>query len=289
MEVMLPLINLKNYAAFVGQAAGQLTTKGLKSLPENVTVPAYFSLKDQVPTIPPVARQNVSDLVDSLESALIANDGPKMFAQLLRRLESNRPNECRKLVDCLNGDPAVFDTWRKDYKGNLMASSQLLQWISKNGPPKGNFLSFLEMYRNLYFKTIPISFVDRNAFQNLLLHFRTVNESFTPGKTPSEALKNCTRLCDALISDQSSGKKQSRSGGKMKFLNDLLLIALVSLVWYDIRVHGQGSFNQSRLGGAMKRHGVTDKATELYQRAQPYLDQARPYWDKARDHALNLK
>lgn len=75
----------------------------------------------------------------------------------------------------------------------------------------------------------------------------------------------------------------------MKFLNYLLLIALVSLVWYDVRVHGQGHFDQSRLGVAMKRHGVTDKASELYQRAQPYLDQARPYLDKARDHALNLK
>lgn len=137
-EVMFPMVNLKNYAAFIGQAAGHLTSKDIKSVPESLTVPEYFKLKDQVSSLPPVARQNISELVEALEPPMIATHGAKMFGQLLRKLESNRPDECRKLVDCLNADPAAFDTWRKDYKGNLMASSQLLEWISTNGSPKSN-------------------------------------------------------------------------------------------------------------------------------------------------------
>ena len=123
----------------------------------------------------------------------------------------------------------------------------------------------------------------------MLLNFRKTNETIPQGKkTPSEALKNCTRLCEALLADQSRPSKKSGSGGRIKFWNYLLLISLIALVWYDVRVHGQGSFEKSRLGGALRRHGVTDKAVELYERtctaAQPYLDQAKPYLEKARPY-----
>lgn len=125
--------------------------------------------------------------------------------------------------------------------------------------------------------------LDRKDFQALLIHFRTVNESFPPGKSPSEALKNCARFCEALLVDQSRPSKKSGSS-KLKSLNWLLLVILVSLVWYDIRVHGHGRFDQSRIGMAMERHGVTDQVSQLYERARPYLDRARPYLDQARPY-----
>lgn len=141
MEVMLPLIHLKNYTAFVAQAAGQLLEKGIKSTQDTMTVSDYFRLKDQVSSLPSVARQNVASLVEALTEPMIAQSGGKMFGQLFRRLESNQPDECRKMVDCLDADAAAFDVWRKDYRSNLMASSQLLEWISTNRSPQSIYVN----------------------------------------------------------------------------------------------------------------------------------------------------
>lgn len=135
-EVMLPLIHLKNYTAFVGQAAGQLVEKGIKNLPESLTVNEFFRIKDLLSSYPSVARQNVSDLIDVISPAMISQGAGKMFGQLLKRLNSNQPEECQKLVQCLDADAAAFESWRKEYRNNLMSSSQLLQWITENEPPK---------------------------------------------------------------------------------------------------------------------------------------------------------
>merc|ERR1712136_175023 len=80
--------------------------------------------------------------------------------------------------------------------------------------------------------------------------------------------------------------------GTLKNLNWLLLIALVSLVFYDVRVNGHGNFAGSRIGLTFERHGVNAKATELYQRCEPYLAQVRektqPLIDSTTSYAIRM-
>jgi hypothetical protein len=80
--------------------------------------------------------------------------------------------------------------------------------------------------------------------------------------------------CEYLMGSKKNKKRPTKSGSKLKYLNYLMLIALVSLVYYDTRVYGEGQFMNSRLGKAAERSGITAKALELHQLAQPYLVQA---------------
>jgi hypothetical protein len=112
-------------------------------------------------------------------------------------------------------------------------------------------------------------------FQTTLSHFQTVNLSYSPSGKPPQGLKACTQHCEYLIGTKENKKRPTiKSGSKLKYLNYAMLIALISLVYYDTRVYGEGQFMNSRLGKAAERSGITAKALEFNQLAQPYLVQA---------------
>lgn len=266
---MLPLVSMKNYGAFVAQVAGYLTAKApsAKLSQDTLSVADYFKLTEQVQqnsSLPSAVRQPIADLVHALTLPMITAHGSKMFSQYLRRLTSSnasdRSDTCRHLIECLRADEHSFDVWRKEYRTNLPASSVLLQWIADHDQ---------DMFDN------------SASLRASLVHFQSINSSFSPtAKVPQHALKTCTQLCDQMLRGIRP-KKRSRS--KIKFFNYLLLIALASVVWYDIKVNGEGQFANSKLGLASKKYGVTAKAAELHERAQPYLDQASNNFAYLRD------
>jgi hypothetical protein len=259
MEVMLPLIGAKNYGAFVAQNAEYLSTKAssMKSISNILSVPAYFKLVDQVQQIPTAIRREVANLVQSLSQPMISAHGSKMFLQYLPKLVSDpagRSDLCRKLISCLRADDNTYENWRKVYRSNLFSSSLFLQWVTDN--------------EQAYAR-------ESRDFQTTLSHFQTVNLSYSPSGKPPQGLKGCVQHCEYLIGSKSNKKRPTKSGSKLKYINYLMLIALVSLVYYDTRVYGEGQFVNSRLGKAAERFGVTEKALELHQVAQPYLVQAQ--------------
>lgn len=257
---MLPMVSMKNYGAFVAQAAGYLTAKApsAKLSQDTLSVADYFKLTEQVQqgsSMPTAVRQPIADLVHALTLPMIAAHGSKMFGQYLRRINSSKASEraeiCRHLIECLRSDDQSFDAWRKEYRSSLPASSALLQWIADHD-------------HDMIDNSVP--------FRATLVHFQGVNSSFSPtAKVPQQALKTCTLMCDQLLSGVRP-KKKSRS--KVKLFNYLLLIALATVVYYDVNVNGRGQFAKSKLGLASEKYGATAKAAELHKQARPYLDQA---------------
>ena len=252
---MLPLISMKNYNGFVAQTAEYLSTK-VSNVKISLSVSEYFSLREQVQqgtSIPSSVRREVSNLVQALSDPMISIHGSKMFSKYLRMLitdASGRDEMSSNMVKCLEEDPQCYAIWQKEYRSTLVASSYFLQWIVDNDPD--------------FARQSP-------DFQATLNHFQTINSSFSPTAKVPAGLSSCIQLCDAL---RGTSKPKKRSGSKLKSLNYLLLFALISLVYYDTRVYGEGHFAGSRLGRAAERSGVTAKVLELHQHAQPYLAQA---------------
>ncbi|KAK4035573.1 hypothetical protein OUZ56_027661 [Daphnia magna] len=269
METMLPLISMKNYCAYVAQNAEYLASKtsSMKSLANSLTVADYFKLVEQVQqgTVPTTARKEVANLVQSLSQPMISAHGSKMFMQYLRKLVSDpsgRADMSKKMVSCLRADAHSYESWRKEYRSNLLSSSCFLQWVTDNEQTFAR---------------------ESQDFQATLCHFQTINSTYSPTSKPQQGLNGCIQLCEYLMGSKKNKKKPTRSGSKLKYLNYVMLIALAYLVYYDTRVYGDGQFVNSRLGKAAERSGITAKALELHQIAQPYLAEAEDHFVLLRD------
>lgn len=264
---MIPLLGLKNYGGFAAQMADYLASKvpDTKLSTSTLSVNDYFKLVDQVQqgTIPTNVRREVANFVQALAQPMLSAHGSKMFSQFLRRLvsvdSSSRAEISKNLALCLRTDANSFEIWRKEYRSNLVATSFLLKWISDKDA----------------------SFARKSEdFQETLHHFQSINDAFSPTAKVPQGLDSCIQLCDTLLGKDQPKKKSS---SKLKNLNYLLLIALISLVYYDTRVYGDGQFANSRLGQAAEQSGLTAKAMELHQRAHPYLSQAEDRFFHLRD------
>ena len=269
---MLPMIGLKNYGGYVAQNAEFLTTKASNSkLPMNfLSVPDYFKFVEYIQqgtSIPNSHRKEVTNLVEAITQPIISANGSKMFTQYMRRLAaepaSGRAEICKNMAQCLRSDARAYEIWRKDYnRSNLVASSYLLKWVADNDPK--------------FARQSP-------DFQSTLQHFQTINSTFSPTAKVPAGLNSCVQACVLLKATAKPTKK--RSGSKLKYINYLLLVALVSLVYYDIRVFGDGKFASSRLGKAAESSGLTAKVLELHQHAEPYLGRAEAKFIQLRDIA----
>ena len=255
---MLPLISMKNYGVFVGQSAEYLTTKVSKAKlsTSDLSVADYYQLVDRVQretsSISANIRREALSLVEALAEPVIRAHGSKMFVPSLRRLvsdSSSRTEVSSILINCLETDARCYEIWRKEYRSNLVASGYLLQYIADN-------------------KVVSVRASE--DFKMTLQHFQTVNSTFSPTSKVPLGLNHCTQLCNTFMRPKKEKKKSSSS--KLKYFNYFLLVALMSLVYYDTRVYGGGQFANSRLGKASERFGVTAKVLELRQKAQPYLD-----------------
>lgn len=269
---MLPLINLKNYGPFVGHSADYLATKlsNVKLSPNDLSVADYYNLVDQIQqetSLSANIRREATNLVQALAGPVIKAHGYKMFVPSLRRLvsdSSNRAEINRILTTCLETDAHSYEMWAKEYRSSLVASGYLLQYIADN-------------------KSVAVRSSD--DFKATLHHFQTVNSAFSPtGKVPL-GLNHCVQLCDSLTRSKTKQKSKRSKSNTLKYLNYILLVGLVSLVYYDIRVNGDGQFANSRLGKASERFGVTAKVLELHQRARPYLDPVEERLVQLRDVA----
>jgi len=273
MDAMLPLIHLKNYAGFVTQVAAQLTPKlkDVKLKADSISVTDYFNLSEQVTSsaLPASSRKDVAAFVAALARPMIAVHSAKMFAPLLHRLTSNSDELCRNLVECLKTDSRAIDSWRKEYKGNMRASSHILQYCVN--------------HESTWAKS-------SEEFRAALLQFSSINSSLAAADKNPDGMKSCQQLIETFVGT-AKPKKKTRS--TLRNINWLLLIALVSLVFYDTRVYGNGDFAGSRIGQALERNGVNAKAAQLYGHCEPYLaplrEKTQPMVDAASVYANQLK
>ena len=279
MEAMLPLIGLKNYAPFVGQVASQLTFKAkeVKSSKVTVTVADFFKLYDLVqgPTLTAAQQKDVQSLLLVLTRPMMTSHAAKMFGQFLHRLTSStsssyRAEICRYLVECLKTDASsTFEAWRREYKSNMAASAVLLKWCVDHES----------------------KFARKGVeFRTTLVHFRSVNNSFSPSAKRPEALSSCTDYTNALISDIQRPKTSTFS---LKFLNYLLVLSIAGLVYYDVCHNGNGVFTDSRLGTAMERYGVNEQVARAYAHCEPYVTlvkvKSQPLIDNGLMYTIQLR
>jgi len=255
MDAMLPLISMKNYGGFVAQVAAQLTpkVKDVKLKADTISVTDYFDLLSQVTSssLPASLRKDIAAFVAALARPMIAVNSAKMFAPLLHRLTSNSEELCQNLVECLKTDSRAFDSWRKEYKANLRASSHLLRYCVDK--------------ESAWAKS-------SEELRSTLLQFSSINSSLAASDKHPDGMKSCMQLIETLVGT-AKPKKKTRSS--LKTINWLLLIALVSLVFYDTRTNGDGEFTASRIGQAFERLGVNAKVAQLYQNYEPCIAQAR--------------
>ena len=252
MEAMLPMVGLKNYAAFVGQAAARLAAdvkaKDVKLNRETVSVADYFQLHDLVngsASAPASAvRKELAALLAALTRPMAAAAGAKMLSQWLAR---DSPADA---VGCLKADAtAAFEQWRREYKTKPAASANLLEWTLQRD----------------------VAFARRSAeFRAALLHFRGVNEA----APASAAAAACADAVDALLAEVERPAAASSSSGRrprLNGLNWLLLAALLATVAYDVRVQGGGRWSSSRCGVFLRQLGVQDRVLDGYRRVDDYV------------------
>ena len=172
-------------------------------------------------------------------------------------------------MQCLKSDSRAFDSWRKEYKSNLRASSHLLKYCVDQEPAWTK---------------------SSQEFRTSQHHFHSINSSLMASAKHPDGLKSCHQLIESLVGGVEPKKKSPSS---LKSVNYLLLITLVSLVYYDIRTNGQGEFAGSRMGLAFERHGVNAKVAQALQHYEPYLNQVRdvtqPLLDSASVYVNLLK
>ena len=254
MDVMRPLIVLKNYAPFVCQVASQLThkLKGSSVNKDAVSISDLIGLYDlaQGSSLSSSIRKDVIQLQQALTHSMIEQNTVKMFNQFLVRLNTggNYLDICPILVSCLKKDPSrCFAAWTKTYKSKLAASGTLLKWFVDRE---------LKMFKEC------------EDFQEALAHFHEVNQSLCDAGKKPEGLKSCIRGCsslaDSLVTPQPSPSR-------LKYFNYLLVLLIASAVYYDASHYGNGHFADGHLGQALKQYGVTDQVLLAHSRMEPHL------------------
>ncbi|KRT84526.1 hypothetical protein AMK59_2105 [Oryctes borbonicus] len=137
-EIMLPLIEMKNYSRYVTTYLVDLINR-FNDVP--ITKEQYLSIMDIVYSnkrnIAPDLTQSLYNIVPKLKLLLFINNTDKyngFIEPLLKTLALNENTMCRNevcdvIITCLQKDHTCFGAWNKNYTKALPSSAILLNYI----------------------------------------------------------------------------------------------------------------------------------------------------------------
>ncbi|CAL4098844.1 unnamed protein product [Meganyctiphanes norvegica] len=258
LELMVPLIGLKNYWLFVVEYGSTIFSGGGGGSNDPgvvLGVREFFTILDftwlQSSTLPKQVQRQLFALYPKVKTVAFTSKPEttlhNFFPSFLRRLDPTVPDPYKVelltcLVQCLMQDPACWSIWGQLYLKHLPQSAMLLQHLEKEWP---SLESALRKRGKDAQKTVE--------------GFIETNQQMAHKVSVVAGLKEGTEAAKSLILQM----KRSRSRYPLsRFVKLLMLLSFIVLVW-DIRK--AGSFKESRVGQTLERFGLMVYVEEFLQ------------------------
>ncbi|PSN50955.1 hypothetical protein C0J52_07633 [Blattella germanica] len=190
LKVMVPLLEMRNYTAFVITYLKDI----LNQSPENkpISQEQFFAVLDVIHSsnnLPNNLKQELLGLSSTLRTRALKTEPEKhsknFFEPLLQRLQPTASKVLREellasLVTCLNCDQHCYSIWRQMYTKHLPQSAHLLGYIdSQWSKLKGK--------------------MTHKMFKETLSTFRVTNEELKKGKQKGDQnLLSCQHSCESI-------------------------------------------------------------------------------------------
>ncbi|KAJ9600398.1 hypothetical protein L9F63_009326, partial [Diploptera punctata] len=188
LEVMLPLLELRNYTSFVIGYLKDILVNSSEN--KQVSQEQFFALLDVIHSannLPNNMKQELLALSPELRIRSLKTESEKhlrnYFDPLLQRLQPTASKTFKEelltcLVSCLNSDQHCYSTWRQLYTKHLPQSALLLQHIDSQ------------------WSTIKEK-VTVKKLRETVCTFRVTNEELRKGKHKDEVhLSSCQHSCE---------------------------------------------------------------------------------------------
>nr|CAD7446204.1 unnamed protein product [Timema bartmani] len=192
-EVMLPVLEMKNYSNYVIRYLRDILGHPGKS--RTLNPDQFLSVLDVIHTrgqaLSGNLRQELVAVVPTLRTRAFQHEPEKrlqsFFQPLLERLQSSASKEHKEellasLAQCLRHDQQSFSVWRQLYTKNLAQSALLLAHLDSN------WSSLREQ--------LPVKLL-----KETLRTFKVTNEELKKGKHKEERLKDCQKLSERFQVD----------------------------------------------------------------------------------------
>lgn len=251
LDLMVPLIGLKHYSAFVvdygSTVFGSGGGDGAQSCGEVLGVREFFTILDFTwsssgSLTKPVQRQLFA-LYPKVKTAAFSSNPEvtlrNFFPSFLRRLDVNITHLLRVelltcLVQCLTQDPQCWNVWSQLYVKHLVQSSVLLDHLGREWKVLNQSLR-----------------IKRKEVRETIEKFAQSNKQMSHKAAAVPGVLEATRATETLLNQMNTVKKKSHRPS----LFNLLAVLLVTAIVWDIR--SAGSFKGSKLGQTIERLGLT--------------------------------
>lgn len=183
-EVMLPLIEMKNYTRYVVEYLVNIIKQNSKS---SITKDQYLLLLNVIfsskKNLPSDLNNQLNETASKLNVLLLEQNGDKKYHNFIepfvKRLSDNnnahyQNNVCYVIVTCLMRDPVSFETWDKIYTKHLPQSALILKYIGECGRNIVFFRVYILLFADVNWNSLAGK-INAKKFSNLLDKFSTNN------------------------------------------------------------------------------------------------------------------
>ncbi|XP_064115342.1 transmembrane protein 214-B-like [Macrobrachium nipponense] len=252
MELMVPLIGLKNYSAYVVDYGCDVFSGGggggTEEYADVLGVREFFSILDFTwcssgSLAKPVQRQLFALYPKVKTTAFTSNPEVVLrnfFPSFLRRLNVDAPEQLKTelrtcLVQCLMQDPHCWSVWSQLYLKHLPQSAILLKHL----------VAEVDMLSQS-------SKPNKVEIQKMLKCFSEANKQMTHKIDSVPGLGDATEATNELLSLLRRVKTSKKSSGP-RFWSILVVVLIIGIIW-DIK--SAGSFYGSKVGLTLERAGL---------------------------------
>jgi len=249
MEVMLPLLNMRNYTKFVVDYITKLLDHHKITETSKVSKPVmdlsnFFTIQDTVFVVASqVNKECAKQLLEQyprLKNLALAGYGNhELFPELMIKLKSqNMPNQVVDSLDilshCMIATPAAIVHWQQIYISQLAQSGYLLQYINS--------------------KWDNLKQIDSQLFRDTIQAFQEYNLSVSSKKDAVLCQEGCLAILDKI-------SRQNTSRFPWKSVSLLLLLGLAAIVKLD--VDANSTFDKSHMGAFLKDAGQYERVCAI--------------------------
>ncbi|XP_068228650.1 LOW QUALITY PROTEIN: transmembrane protein 214-B [Palaemon carinicauda] len=252
MELMVPLIGLKNYSAYVVDYGSDVFSGGgggaTKEYGDVLGVREFFSILDFTwcssgSLAKPVQRQLFA-LYPKVKTTAFTSSPEvvlrNFFPSFLRRLNMDAPEQLKIelktcLVQCLMQDPHCWNVWSQLYVKHLPQSAILLKHLVVE----------MDMLSQS-------SKTNKGEFPKMFKCFSETNKQMAHKIDSVPGLRDATEATNELLSHLRKVKTIKKSSGS-RFWSILVVVLIVGIIW-DIK--SAGSFYGSKVGLILERVGL---------------------------------
>nr|XP_045623542.1 transmembrane protein 214-B-like [Procambarus clarkii] len=250
MELMVPLIGLKNYSAYVVEYGSTVFGGGggggAEDCGDVLGVREFFTILDftwcSSGSLPKPVQRQLFALYPKVKTAAFSSSPEvtlrNFFPSFLRRLDPNVSHPLKVelvtcMVQCLTQDLQCWNIWSQLYLKHLPQSAILLHHLGREWKVLSQSLR-----------------VQRKEVKDAIEGFAVSNELMSHKARSVAGVTEATDATNVLLKQMKTVKANSPLPHVMKLMGILLLTA----IFWDIR--SAGSFYESKLGQTLERLGL---------------------------------